>query len=135
MKQRIFLICALWASLASVPVGSFAADAKKSHVQPDAATCAHFEQLMDAIEEGDYQSFVANGDKEFQAALSKAAFDVVAAQVAPREKAGYTATYLTQLSKGGFVVSVWKIHFGDGKDEMLAELSIRDGKVGGFFLR
>ncbi len=90
---------------------------------------------MDAIEEGDYQSFIANGDKEFQTALSKAAFDVVVKQVAPREKAGYTATYLTQLSKGRFVVSVWKVHFEDGKEEMLAELSIRDGKVSGFFLR
>lgn len=89
---------------------------------------------MDAIEEDDYIGFLASTDDTFKAALPKPAFERVVALVAPRLKAGYTATFLTQLRKNGFLVSVWKIEFKDGGDDMLGELSLKNGKVGGFFL-
>ena len=57
-----------------------------------------------------------------------------ATQLAPRVKVGYSAIYLTQINKRGVVVSVWKIHFEDEGDEMIANLSLKHGKIRGFFL-
>ena len=81
----------------ALATASFAAPISKAGVEPDAATCATLEQMMEALEENDYQTFVANGEDAFKAALTKEVFDKIDAQLAPRLKTGYYATYLTQL--------------------------------------
>ena len=112
----------------------FAPQPQDPHIAPDAATCAQFQGLMDAIEEDNYGDFLANADETVKGVLTKPMFESVVAQIAPGLKNGYSATYATQLRKNGFILSIWKIQFKQG-DDMLGELSIKNGKVGGFFLR
>lgn len=91
-------------------------------------------QLLEAIASGDYASFVANGDAAFRG-LTKPQFDAVAAQLGPKFKAGYEATYLGDLNQKGFQVTLWRLRFKAGGDDALASLSLKDGKVGGFWIK
>jgi hypothetical protein len=91
-------------------------------------------QLLEAIASGDYASFVANGDAAFRG-LTQPQFDAVAAQLGPHLKAGYEATYLGDLNQKGFQVTLWRLRFKSGGDDALATLSLKDGKVGGFWIK
>lgn len=89
--------------------------------------------MMDALKDDDYSAFISMGDPGFQHAISKTLFEEVAAQVGPRVKEGFKATYLDSIKRGPFVVYLWKIEFKNG-DDSLAQMSLRNGKVGGFLM-
>jgi hypothetical protein len=91
-------------------------------------------QLLEAIVSGDYAAFVANGDAAFRG-LTKPQFDAVAAQLGPHLKAGYESTYLGELNQKGFQVTLWRLRFQSGGDDALATLSLKDGKIGGFWIK
>ncbi|MEH2102821.1 MAG: hypothetical protein V7K76_24360 [Nostoc sp.] len=38
------------------------------------------------------------------------------------------------LKQQGYQVYLWKLTFLDGGDDVLARLSLKDGKIGGFWL-
>jgi hypothetical protein len=50
-------------------------------------------------------------------------------------KKGYDATYLGELKQSGCKVYLWKLAYKDGRDDTLARLSLKDGKVAGFLLQ
>lgn len=102
---------------------------------PAPAVRAVFAGLMTALQNDDYAAFTAAADDDFKAALTKKSFETVVAQIAPRQKNGYEAIYLEQLRRGAYAVHLWKLSFQDGGDDILAEMSLKDGKIGGFFLR
>jgi len=112
-----------------------ATDAAKSTARPIAPVPAtqNFDMMMDALKDDDYQAFISMGTPTFQHALSKTLFETVAAQVGPREREGFKATYLDSLKKGGLTVYLWKIEFKTG-DDTLAQMTLDNGKVAGFFL-
>ena len=87
-----------------------------------------------AISSGDYAAFVADGDMAFKG-IKKEQFDKVADQIGPRLKAGYEATYLGELNQGGYKVTLWRLRFSTGDDDSLATLSLKDGKVGGYWIK
>lgn len=91
-------------------------------------------KLLGAIAAGDYQSFVANGDEAFKK-LSERQFEAVSYQLAPRLHSGYKATYLGDLKQKGYDVSVWRLRFDAGGDDALAILSLKDNKVGGYWIK
>ena len=91
-------------------------------------------KLVTALEQADYAAFVEDGDAMFKG-LNESQFQAVAAQVGPRLKAGYEIAYLGELKQRGYQVTLWKLSFKDGGDDALASLSMKDGKVGGFWLR
>jgi hypothetical protein len=91
-------------------------------------------KLISALQKADYDSFVVDGDAAFHK-LTKEQFAAVAAQLAPRFSAGYEITYLGDLKQRGFHVTLWKLSFKDGKDDALATLSVKEGKVGGFWIK
>ena len=91
--------------------------------------------LITAIVDKDHAAFKAQGDEMFSKALTKEIFDDVHAKLAPRIKAGYEMTYLTELTRQGQKVTLWKLTFKDGGDDALATLSMKDGKVSGFFIQ
>ena len=95
---------------------------------------AFSEKIIFAILKADYNSFISDGDAAFRK-LKKEQFDSVATQLAPRFKAGYEITYLGDLQQHGFHVTLWKLSFKDGKDDALATLSVKEGKVGGFWIK
>jgi hypothetical protein len=92
-------------------------------------------KLFAAIENTDYAAFVADGDAVFQQKLKPEQFAAVAAQLAPMLKAGHAVTYLGELQQKGFRVTLWKLSFRQGGDDLLVTLSLKDGKVGGFWIR
>jgi hypothetical protein len=89
-------------------------------------------KLVQAVEDSDYDSFVRDGDASFKS-LPRQQFAKLSAQLGPRLRVRHTLTYMGTLKQHGFDVSVWKISFSDGSDDMLATLSIKDGKIGGFW--
>ena len=92
------------------------------------------QQLLDAMAQNDYQAFTAKGTADF-AAIDQAQFTQVADSLSPRLQKGYGVEYLGTLRQQGLDISVWKVSFQDGGDDLLATLNVQDGRVGGFFLR
>ena len=43
--------------------------------------------------------------------------------------------FLTSLKQQGYAVYLWKLTFKDGKDDHLARMAVKDGKVGGFWIQ
>lgn len=125
--QYIFGCMALLAALAMAPATQ-AASAGGAGDQPVV------QQLLDAMGQKNYQAFVSQGTPEF-AALGEAPFMQVANAVGPRLQQGYSIEHLGNLRQQGLDISVWKISFKDQGDDLLATLNVRDGRVGGFFLR
>lgn len=96
---------------------------------------ATLKKMLAATESASRAAFVADGDASFQADITPQMFNGFSAQFAPRLKRGYTTTFVTQLHQEGYSVYVWKVEFKDGGDDLLFTLAVKDGKVGGFFLR
>lgn len=108
---------------------------KNETQQSDKEAQAAFAVLIAAIEANDYASFVTPLDNQMKEALTKPAFEMVVAQFASRLKKGCEAKYFGELKTKGYAVHLWKLTFKDQGDDVLAELSMKDKKVGGFFLR
>lgn len=110
------------------------------HPAPQAATPpggddqAIVQQLLDAMANNDYQRFTANATPDF-AAIDPAQFVQVSNSLAPRLQKGYSVDYLGNLRQQGLDISVWKVSFQDGGDDLLATMNVQDGRVGGFYLR
>ena len=100
----------------------------------DPAADAIFQKLMAAAISSDYDGFMAECDATMKAALTKAQLESVSRQIAPRLKPGYDAEYLGELNQRGFAVHLWRVRARDGGDDLLATLSVKDGKAGGFYL-
>ena len=62
-------------------------------------------KLITAIENADYDAFVADGEAPFKQ-LTKAQFAAVSATLGPRLKAGYTVSYLGELKQMGYHVTL-----------------------------
>lgn len=108
-------------------IHAFAAEAPKED-----AACV--QQLLTAVVNSDHAAFVADGEAVFKT-MKPEQFTAFAARISPVLKSGYDLTYLGTLSQRGYRVSLWKISLKAGGDDLLATLSMRDGKVGGFFVR
>lgn len=101
-----------------------------AHHKEDAATVA---KLLGAIGSSDVRQFFSDGDPSFTA-MKESAFVKISKQIGEALKAGHEFTLAAYLRRDGSRVSVWAISFDDGRDDLLATLSIKDGKVAGFSL-
>lgn len=102
--------------------------------QPEASAQTSFKNLINAIAQNNYNQFIAQGDTAFKAAITKELFAQVNTQLSPRLKTGYSTVFLGKLKQQGYQVYLWKLTFKDGKDDVLAKLSLKNDKVGGFWL-
>ena len=105
------------------------------HAEPDQRAQALFENLMAATISNDYETFIAQCDAGMKAALTKPMLEGVSEQIAPRAKKGYAAEYLGELNRQAHTVHLWRLRFKDGNDDVLASLSVKDGKASGFYLK
>ena len=101
---------------------------------PRPAAAAMCSKLIKAIEISDYEVFLTDAEPAFKQ-LKKEQFEAVAAQLAPRLQAGYEVAILGELRQRGYEVTLWRIRFKNGGDDALVSLSMKDGKVGGFFVQ
>jgi hypothetical protein len=98
------------------------------------AAQAEATKLVSAIASDDYAAFVVNGNAAFQG-LKKGQFESVVSQIGSNLKSGYDLNYLGDLNQRGYQVTLWRIRFKNGGDDLLATLSMKDGKVGGFWIK
>jgi hypothetical protein len=103
--------------------------------QAPAAVETILNNMLSAMQTGSLEEFSAAGDASFKAAMTKELLNGVSAQVASRLKEGYTSTFLGTVKQQGYVIYLWRLEFKDGKDDRLVTMPVKDGKVGGFFLR
>jgi hypothetical protein len=106
-----------------------------AQAEPDQATQTIFKNLMAATAANNYDAFIAECDTAMKAALTKPMLEGVSKQIEPRTKKGYDAQYLGELNQRGYKVNLWRLRFKDSGDDVLATLSVKDGKAGGFYLR
>ncbi len=92
-------------------------------------------KILNAVENNDLDSFVADGDNQFKAAVTKQLFEGVNGMFAPRLKKGYEIILLGTLNQQGCQVYLRKLVFTDSGDNILARLALRDGKVAGFWFQ
>lgn len=129
--NRLIISVTLFLALAS-PVG-FAQVLQPAAVpQPAEKT---MKSMISAIQANSLLDFVAPGDQAFQAGMTKEMLSSINQSLASRLTQGYTSTFLTKLNQQGFEVYVWKLEFKDGNDDVLVFMAVKDGKVGGFWLR
>jgi hypothetical protein len=95
---------------------------------------ASVNKLITALVNSDHAAFVSDGEAAFKA-MKQGQFESFAAKISPVLKSGYEVTYLGTLNQKGYRMSLWKVSLKAGGDDLLASLSMRDGKVGGFFIR
>lgn len=98
------------------------------------ASQAEATKLVSAIISDDFTSFVADGSTAFQG-LKKEQFEAVVSRLSAKLKNGYDLTYLGDLNQRGYEVTLWRIRFKSGGDDLLATLSMKDGKIGGFWIK
>jgi hypothetical protein len=91
--------------------------------------------MLAATQANSLPEFVASGDAAFRAGMTKPMLDSVNRQLGPRLKQGYTASFLGMLNQEGYTVYLWRLEFKDGRGDVLVTMAVRDGKVGGFWLR
>jgi hypothetical protein len=101
---------------------------------PDREVETIFKNLMLALQENNYDNFIAPGNAAFKEGLTKEMLDSVSKSLSERMVAGYSTIFLGELKQQGYQVYLWKITFTDGGDNLLARLSLKDGKVGGFWI-
>jgi hypothetical protein len=92
-------------------------------------------KILNAVENNDYNSFIADGDNQFKTSITKQMFDGVNAMIAPRMKKGYEVFQFGILNQQGCQVYLRKLVFKDGRDDMLVKLALRNGKVAGFWFQ
>jgi hypothetical protein len=92
--------------------------------------------LLEATQNNDLQKFESVCDETMKTAMTEEKFTQVSGQISPLMKEGYKKDYMGVLNRGAVKTYYWKIDFErEGVPEMLAELSIKDGEVAGFFIR
>jgi len=110
-----------------------------AHASPAAADAppAAAETLMrmiTAIIENDRGAFVSAATDDLRSGLSAEDFSAIVTQIAPVLSKGFRTRYLGSMKQHGFTVHLWVVTIRGEEDEMLATLSMKDGKVGGFYL-
>ena len=92
--------------------------------------------LLEATQNNELEKFESVCDETMKAAMTEEKLTQVSTQIAPLMKEGYEKTYMGMLNRGAVKTYYWKIDFEkEGVPDMLAELSIKDGEVAGFFIR
>jgi hypothetical protein len=130
-NRLIISSVALFIALASSMVF---AQALPSAQAPQTAE-ATMKRMISAIQANSLPDFVAPGDEAFQTGMTKEMLSSISQSLASRLGQGYSSTFLTRLKQQGFEVYVWKLEFKDSNDDVLVFLAVKDGKVGGFWLR
>jgi hypothetical protein len=121
--------------LAALMVLSVGAPQAIAADEAPAAVAADLKAMVTAIETNSLDDFVAHGDAAFKAGMTRQLLESVTRQLGSRLKQGYHATFLGQLSQQGYTVYLWKLSFEDKKDDHLAKMVVKDGKVGGFWVQ
>jgi len=102
--------------------------------EPD-ATAAIVKKMVAAIVANDHDAFVEHGDAELKSADNKEILKTMNPRMLPPLRKGYEISYLGTMNAQGYDISLWKITYKAGGDDSLVTLYMKDGVVGGFWLK
>ncbi|MBK1829860.1 hypothetical protein JIN77_03930 [Verrucomicrobiaceae bacterium R5-34] len=121
--------CLALALLALTTLSSSALEAPKE-------SASALKVLLDATQNKDLEKFESVCNEVMQQAMTEETMAAVSQRFAEFLKQGYQASYMGSLDRKSVKTFYWKLDFKtDGRPDMLAELSMKDGKVAGFFIR
>jgi len=89
-------------------------------------------KMIEAVKAQAYEDFLADTDAQLKSQFSRQQFEGICGLYTAPLRKGYRLEYLGQLRQRGAFVYLWKISVGDGPDETLLRLVIKDGKASGF---
>jgi Cu/Ag efflux protein CusF len=101
----------------------------------DADARPFLDKILNAIEDNDYETYVADFTGSFKAQTTKQIVARISEQLSPRMKKGYDVLFLTDLKQSGQKAYLWKMTFEDGGDDWSVKVWLKDGKVSGFLLQ
>lgn len=93
----------------------------------------YFDLMIGAIEDKNYEGFLAPIDESSRAFMSKFMFDRAVEMYGPHLTAGYEAKYLEQAKKPDSTTYLWKLTFKDKSSDTFAILTLKGNKVAVFF--
>ena len=147
LKKNMKIITLLSAALVCSSSLLFAQDAQPAAAAqpavaplPLAATStpadlqALFLEKINGFKNRDYKAFIANSNEELSKAATEVAFGEACDEWTERLTPGFDASYMGSLKKGDYTVSSWKLVCADKGDDLVVTMSVKDGKVGGFFI-
>ena len=99
--------------------------------------------LLQAAVDGDYNGFRSEcfkeGDSDMKLALaragSKEAFLGASTTIAPLCRGGYELQFLAEMNQQGSDIYLWKLIPAAGQNQFLVRLSLKNGKISGFFFQ
>lgn len=102
-----------------------------ARAEDDAQAQTLFNKLLAAQTARDYNAFVQDADDGVKAALTATQFNASCDILNARTKGGYDVAFLGELNKNGIEIYLYRLRFKDGGNDLLATLSLRNGKVAG----
>ena len=123
--KNLFTLIAVAAILSTSLLTVRAADDKQAQTI--------FDKLLAAQLAGNYDAFVADANDQLKAALTKTQFDSASKVIKKRLIDGYNETFLGELNQRGYQVFLYRLRPKDGGDDLLATMSLKDGKIGGIY--
>jgi hypothetical protein len=130
MKQVMSLIRVLLIGSASITLSA----GNCLGAEPD-ATAAIVKQMVAAIVADDHDAFVAHGDAELKSADNNEILKTINPRLLVPLKKGYEISYLGIMKVQGYDVTLWRITYKAGGDDSLVTLYMKNGIVGGFWLK
>lgn len=123
----------LWISLALLAL-SLGASATLHAAEADPAVQKICDAMLKAIVAQDRDAFVEHGTEAVKEGTTKEILKLVHDKVGEQMAKGYELTYLTVLNQAGFKTHLWKMSLKEGED-VIVRMTMKDGKVAGFFLQ
>ena len=92
--------------------------------------------LLEATQNNDLDTFESVCDEKMQEAMTAELLTNVSKQVSALMKSGYQPSYMGHIDKLSHKTYYWKVDFDtDNAPDLLAVMTIANGKVAGFILR
>lgn len=123
------------ALLLLVSIGAFLGANLRADAPDQAQADSLFQQLVTAVTNDDYDSFVANGTTQLKAALTKIQIEALSNLMGAHLKGGFDSDQLGELNKKGFQVFIYRLRFKDSSDDILGVMSLKDGQVAGIYFK
>ena len=117
------------ATVITATLGAFAEEAPKDEA-------LILGTLLEATKNNDLEKLESVCDEAMKTAMTEEKLAQVSGQISSLMKDGFKKEYMGVLNRGAVKTYYWKIDFQEeGVPDMLAELSMKNGEVAGFFIR
>ena len=104
--------------------------------QPPEAPAAVLQTLLQATQDNNLEAFESVCDDVMKQTMTPELLKEVSDQLAGLLQAGYQTIYMGVLDRINFKTYFWKLDLStEGASDVLAELSLKEGKAVGFFLK